>query len=237
MKTIICCVFMLLQCEKGVWAQESAPDRISRIGQILNQRLSERNKSSIPTIVYQSELDANARYENDTIWIGQIQAEFQTDGDWMSIIYHEYWHYQQEGEFAIGCDSLGKILQWDTDQWYTYTPSEYRIERTLRQYEVSLSAENLSFANRENLLREMQKALSQTQELPFIYAPSNLSLEEIKAYEAQLAAEQEGVYELSTAARNAIVERIAQQKDTYQRRKAYEEQESLGSDGLSLTKR
>ncbi|MFK7924094.1 MAG: hypothetical protein AB8H47_19205 [Bacteroidia bacterium] len=226
---------MLIQLNTIAFTQESTSDRILRIAQSLDQRLSERNKSSLPTIVYRADLDANARYENDTIWLGQIQAEFQTDEDWMSIIYHEYWHYQHEGEFAIGRDSLGQILQWDTDQWYTFTPSQYRIERTLRQYKISLSEENLSFANRERLLQEMRKTLSQSQELPFIYAPSNLSLEEIGAYEAQLRAEQEGLYELSTAARNAILERIAQQKDTYQRRKTYEKRQGRGPDGLPLT--
>ncbi|MEL7533852.1 MAG: hypothetical protein AAFN10_21235 [Bacteroidota bacterium] len=236
MKRITCGLIMLLLLANDACTQESTNDRISRIVHSLNQKLNQRAKFTLPVVVYRADLDANARYDNDTIWIGQIQAEFETDDDWMSIIYHEYWHYLHEGIYALGRDSAGQILQWDTDQWYTYQPTPYRIERVMKQYEVSLEAEGGAFANREKLLEEMHKTVSQPQQLPFIYAPSNLSLEEIKAYEAQLLADREGLYHLSTAARNAILERISQQKDTYQRRKAYEQQQGLGPDGLPLRK-
>ncbi|MEM6346991.1 MAG: hypothetical protein AAF927_24095 [Bacteroidota bacterium] len=236
MKLALLALILLLQLPVAAFSQESTPDRISRIVLNLNQKLNERAELPLPAVVYHAELDANARYENDTIWIGQIQAEFKTDDDWMSIIYHEYWHYLHEGIYRLGRDSAGQIVQWDTDQWYTYQPSEYRIKRVLEQYEATLVTVGDSFANREKLLEDMRKTVSQPQQLPFIYAPSNLSLEEIKAYEAQLEAEQAGYYQLSTAARNAILERISQQKDTYQRRKAYEVQMGLGPDGLAIRK-
>ncbi len=236
MKLTLLALILLLQLPIAAFSQESTSDRISRIVLSLNQKLNELAKLPLPAVVYRADLDANARYENDTIWIGQIQAEFHTDDDWMSIIYHEYWHYLHEGIYPLGRDGVGQIVQWDTDQWYTYQPSEYRIKHVLEQYEATLVAAGESFANREKLLEDMRKTVSQPQRLPFIYAPSNLSLEEIKAYEAQLLADREGLYHLSTAARNAILERISQQKDTYQRRKAYEAQMGLGPDGLAIRK-
>lgn len=227
-------IIILLGPSGWIVAQQEDENRILRIASLLDQGLKERGLEALPVIQYKSDLSANARYESDTIWIGQIQSEFQTDDDWMSIIYHEYWHYQHEGEYAVGRDSLGQILNWDTDQMYEYVPSAYRIERSLHYYQEQVLPDSLPFAKREHMLKSFREAVSRPQMLPLIYAPSNLSLEEIAAYEAQLAAEEMGLYRLSTASRNAIIERIAQQRDTYQRRLAYEQQQQLGPDGLPL---
>lgn len=214
-------------------AQPEARDRILRIADVLDQRLHDRDLPPLPVVRYDPALGANARYQSDTIWVGQIQAEFQTDDDWMSILYHEYWHYRHEGEYAVGYDLQGQIINLDTGEMYEYIPSAYRIERSLRYYREQVLPDSLPFAKRERMIEAFREAVSQTQMLPFIYAPSNLSLEEIAAYEAQLAGEEIGLYRLSTASRNAIIERIAQQQDTHQRRLRYERKHQLGPDGLA----
>lgn len=238
--TCMLCAWLLLaggSCQ----SPESFGDRILRLREALEVHMAEKGFDSLgalPPVWFKPELDANARFERDTIWVGRVQAAFETDADLMSLLYHEYMHsvFARQNRFPVAVDTSGKIVQWDTEEWYLYQPSDYRIERSMRAFQDSVlpTYGPLNGEQRRYQLMQMRKAVSAPQSLPFQYAPSNLSLEEIAAYEAQLDAAASGWLPLSVGALAEIQERIHQQKDTYARRKAYEEKWKLGPDGTPV---
>ena len=222
----------ILSCERPQ-KKENNSNRILRLARRLDEGLWARSQPALPPVKYVPGLEANARFERDTIFIGQIQREFHTEDDWISVIYHEYYHYLHQGEWTVATDSNGQIVQWQTEEWYTYHPTEYRIRRSLQFFEDSTLSEIGPLTEEEKAyqIREMRKSVSRPQQLPFYYAPSHLSLEEIAAYKAQLMGMALGYYTLSEEAMAAIRERIGQQQDTWQRRKDYEDRHGLGPDG------
>jgi hypothetical protein len=227
-----------------LWACQTRPGgegfahRLERIETDLRELLHDKQGNSLPLLPpvrFQPELDANARLARDTIWVGQLQRPFQTDDDIASLFYHEYQHYlfERSSTFPVRRDSTGQIVQWKTGEWFTFQPSAYRIERSLLYFQDSVlpTYGELTESERAHHLAAMRQTVSQAQQLPFTYAPSNLSREEIAAYEAQLRGEAEGLYQLSSTARAEIKERLTQQKETLERRLDYEASHGLGPDG------
>lgn len=228
-------LLLLLACQVDM-QKTSFPHRLQDLRTVLADRLA---GAPIPPVAYRPELDANARFSHDTIWVGRVQPAFQSDEDLIALLHHEYLHSQLEAEnrYPVALDSTGEIVQWMTEEWYAYQPTEYRIAQGMKQFQDSLSSTflDLSSAEQSYQLRQMRTALATPQQLPFKYAPSNLALEEIEIYETQLKATENGLYRLSSAARAEIAERLYQQKDTWQRRKAYEAKHQLAPTGASLT--
>ena len=194
--------------------------------------------SPIPPVYVDTSLPSNARFVRDTIFIGPLQRDFHTFGDTLSLIYHEYLHkvFWEEQRYPFITAANGKPIQWNTGTFYTYTPHPGQTARDLEnlrfyyaRVEPDLAGEAL-----DKRLQQMKKVLQQPQELPFVYAPSNLALEELHAYKGQLEGEQMGLYQLSETARNSIKFRIFQLGQTYNLRKAYEQQEGLGPDGEDM---
>ncbi|RMG28224.1 MAG: hypothetical protein D6730_05820 [Bacteroidetes bacterium] len=198
---------------------------------VLEGRLAAR----LPAVRCAPWLDANARFERDTIWVGQVQAAYGSPGDLLSILYHEYTHYLLAGEkrYPVCVDGEGRIVQWDTGRMYVYEPDSVEVAEQIAYIVQHVLPEYgpLSEAEKRAHISRLRRDLSRPRELPFIYAPSNLALEEIAAYQAQLAGAQLGLYQLSVPARNAIARRLRQLADTYERRRQYEEQQHLGPDG------
>lgn len=235
-------MFMLWACQ-GRQAGEKFVHRLERIETDFREMLSEKQGDSLPLLPpvrFYPALDANARLERDTIWVGRLQRPFQTDEDIASLLFHEYQHFllERSNAFPVMRDSTGQIVQWKTGEWFTFQPSAYRIERSLLYFRDSVlpTYGELTEVERKRHLDEMRQTVSQSQQLPFTYAPSNLSREEIAAYEAQLRGETEGLYQLSTSARAEIRERLTQQKETLERRQAYEAAQGLHPDGSIIQK-
>ena len=120
-----------------------------------------------------------------------------------------------------------------TGTFYTYIPPPEQTDRdleNLRFYYSRVEPELVGEAL-EQRLQDMRKILSQPQKLPFVYAPSNLTLEEIEAYQGQLEGESMGLYTLSETAKKSIQFRIYQLEQTLLLRKSYERENGLGPDG------
>ena len=204
------------------------PSPVDSLAQALRIALAARGKAfPLPPVQLDSSLGAHARFARDTIWIGPPQPDFPQPGDRLSLLYHEYCHarWQAQGRFAIGTDSLGRILQWETDQWMTYRPSAAQVAREMARYDHRHpdADPRLRAAFRETISRPVRQ--------PFRYAPSNLAREEMAAYRAQRAGARQGLYSLSPAARRAIAIRLDQLAHTYRQRRAYERQHRLRRDG------
>jgi hypothetical protein len=191
--------------------------------------------ADFPSIHYDPELAANARYACDTIWLGQIQPVFATREDYMSLIYHEYrhWCHEREGRYLVGTDSLGNILQWNTGEQYLHLPDSEEVNRDLAHFEEQVlpGYGEMSPSDRAAHLARFRRDMEAPRWLPFIYAPSHLAEAELAAYQAQLEGESLGLYVLSASARREMSIRIRQLEATLDRRRGYEERQGLGPDG------
>jgi len=207
----------------------------------LTERLAQTNKkftSSLPPLYLDKKLVANATYRNDSIFMGNVQRVFHTFDDSLSLIYHEYIHHllQQKNKYAVAEDDTGEIIQWDTGEFYKYEPFPEEISLSLLFFvqEVLPTYDDyaeMSTQKKEKIIKEMKKVFSKKQQIPFIYAPSNLALEEIYAYRQQQKGEKLGLYVLSEEARMSLRVRIKQLKDTYLRRRKYEKRKKLRPSG------
>lgn len=230
-----------LHAQKTISSDKLTSNTISRLSKTLNDRINYLNKSVIPCppIKYDENLPANARFESDTIWLGQVQNEYTTTDDTLSILYHEYIHFllELEGKYSYGRDSTGQIVQWDTGETYTYALSQKEIEKELQFFETNIlpSYGQLSDSQRHAHIQQLKRDLAKPRELLFIYAPSDLAREEIEAYEAQLKGENLGLYQLSATGREAIQRKLKQMKTTLKRRIVYEQKMGLKSDGTNLS--
>ncbi|MEM9986364.1 MAG: hypothetical protein AAF804_14825 [Bacteroidota bacterium] len=188
-----------------------------------------------PPVEVATNLAANARFHQDTIFLGQIQSDFHTLDDTLSLLYHEYQHYLMKGRFPVAVDDQGMPRQWMVEEFYWYEPSPDQVAREIAQCADYLNS--LPQAARDAQLAGLEKSLAVPRKLPFRYAPSNLAREEILAYQSQLAGEQLGHYELSPEARRVIRIRLHQLKGSLAQRVDYEKRHQLGPDGAPLASR
>ncbi len=216
-------VYFLLQVSLG-WGQDWVL--------LAEQRFQVEN---FPPVQVAPHLAANARFQHDTIFLGQIQADFHTLDDTLSLLYHEYQHYLMKGRFPTAVDDQGLPRQWLVEEFYGYEPSADQVARELEQCADYLN--NLPQTARAAQLASLEKSLAAPRKLPLRYAPSNLAREEVLAYQSQLAGEQLGYYELSPEARRAIRIRLHQLKASLVQREKYEERHQLGPDGAPLADR
>lgn len=224
-------------------SSSQAQERIQLLRQELIQRISQIERielTEFPPLVLDKNLIANAKFDRDSIFLGNIQRVFQSFEDSLSIIYHEYVHFliQQEKseKYALGRDQQGNILQWDTGRSYIYKPYPKEVALYLKHFRQDVlptyeDYESMSEAKKEKIVLSMKESFSQKDKQPFIYAPSNLAKEEIIAYKAQLQGEKKGYYRLSEDCRDNLKVRIAQLKATYKRRRAYEKKRGLEKSG------
>ncbi len=191
--------------------------------------------SSFPVVRHDAQLDANARQQGDTIWLGNVQQVFRNQEDCLSLLYHERHHWLNEGDgkYPLARDSSGQIVQWDTGEWYSYLPDSLEVARDVEQFQkVGLAEYGELSPELESLhLNRMRRDLSIGRQLLFVYAPSNLARDELEAYQAQLAGEKIGLYQLSFEARREIFIRMRQLMGTLERRLEYEGRHSLNPDG------
>ena len=222
------------------FAQGSVPDqRLHQLAIFLQLQILTHKPAlpPIPQIVYHPKLPANARYDSGKILVGDIQADYHTTGDSLSILFHEYHHHLQEkkGLFPICEDSLGNIPQWSTGEKYFYQPKEAEVERELKQA-IGPWINRYEEPRRSAEIARLRRDLSQPREVLFVYAPSRLAEAEIDAYQAQLRAAQLGLYVLSQEAEAAIYRRLEQLNQTLKRRIAYEQLHQLRADGCNQQK-
>lgn len=184
----------------------------------------------LPAVALDPQLEANARYDRDTIWLGTIQRAFHHTEDTLSLIYHEYIHHQLRGRYPVATDSTGFPVQWVTDQTYWYRPSALQLEQELAQTEGFWAG--LPPEQRKLHHDRLRRDLAQPRLRVLRYAPSNLAREEIEAYQQQLAAAERGLYALSPAAQQAILIRLHQLQSTLQQRLRYEAEQGLGPEGI-----
>lgn len=204
----------------------------------LSARMTAReNKVSadFPPVYADPNLEANARYARDTIWLGNPQAAFSTFDDRLSLLYHEYihWRHEQEGRYPVGTDSTGNILQWNTGEFYLHVPDSEEVARDLEHFEQAVlpAYGEMTTEDRAGHLARFRRDMEMPRQLPFFYAPSHLAAAELAAYRAQLSGESAGLYALSAHARREIRIRMRQLNGTLARRQAYEQQHQLGPDG------
>ena len=226
---------------QGLWAQGTYQiyqnASILAATDTLEQRISrlEHTEIHLPEVFINPNLPSNGRFENHKIYLGPLQRDFHTFGDTLSIIYHEYLHkvFWEQQRFPFQVDSTGSPVQWDTGTFYTYVPPKEQTQRDLEnlRFYYARKEPELVGAALESRLKQMEGVLSQPQELPFTYAPSNLTLEEIEAYKGQLEGEKRGLYTISPSGKKSIGFRLYQLQQTYELRRAYEKKHGLGRDG------
>lgn len=234
-------VLFLLSITGPTWAQESfekfqTPSLLKAVDSLESRmdRLTSHT-SEFPPVVVDHTLPSNARFIRDSIFLGALQRDFHSFGDTLSILYHEYLHkvFWEAQRFPFQFDSQGQPLRIETGTFYTYTPPPEQTDRdleNLRFYYSRVEPELVGEALEQRLVK-MRSVLSQPQQLPFVYAPSNLTLEEIEAYTGQLEGEELGLYTLSETAKKSIQFRIYQLKQTYELRRQYEENNGLDMRG------
>ncbi|MEL6256550.1 MAG: hypothetical protein AAFR87_31395 [Bacteroidota bacterium] len=231
-------IFLLfLFLTTGIQAQE----RIQLLRQEMIDRISQSEGISLvdfPPVIQDKKLIANAKFDRDSIFLGNVQRVFHTFDDSLSILYHEYIHFllQKRGKYKLGRDKKGIILQWDTGRTYIYEPHPKEVALYLKHFTKDVlptydGYEDMAKEKKEQILLSMKESFSQKETQLFIYAPSNLAREELEAYKAQLKGEKKGLYVLSKACRNNLEVRISQLKATYKRRRAYEKKQGLERSG------
>ena len=244
MRVAVFVLFLLLISASGK-AQESfekfqTPSLLKAVDSLESriERLTSHT-TDFPPVVVDHSLPSNARFIRDSIFLGALQRDFHSFGDTLSILYHEYLHkvFWEAQRFPFQFDSQGQPLRIETGTFYTYIPPPDQTERdleNLRFYYSRVEPELVGEALEQRLVK-MRSVLSQPQQLPFVYAPSNLTLEEIEAYQGQLEGEKLGLYTLSETAKKSIQFRIYQLEQTYRLRRAYEKDHGLGKDGKKIT--
>lgn len=200
-------------------------NRLLELVELLSVRVVEPVFQDQP-LIHQPEAPFNARFLRDTLFIGSIQPCYHSTEDSLSILYHEWFHYEagKISLFPIQTDSMAVPVQWKTDVVYVYMPDSMEVAHEMFLWKSELPPSNLP----DDKMREL---LAGPQAIAFRYAPSNLALEEIAAYRAQLKGDHQGIYTLSPEARRAILVRIRQLEHTLFQRQAYEERNGLNPDG------
>lgn len=238
MKSLMGCCLLGLICVVGnAQALNLSQNQVEAFRVELQNRMDrlEMPDSFFPAVRYDGQLDANARQQGDTVWLGNVQQAFANQEDCLSLLYHERHHWLNEGEgkYPLARDNSGQIVQWDTGEWYTYLPDSLEIARDLAQFQrVGMAEYGVLSPELESLhLNRMRRDLSIARQLLFVYAPSNLARDELEAYQAQLEGERMGLYQLSHEAKREVNIRIRQLSSTLERRLDYEYRHSLNPDG------
>ncbi|MDD3280584.1 MAG: RHS repeat-associated core domain-containing protein [Bacteroidales bacterium] len=190
----------------------------------------------IPEIEVDTEIFAEGRYENEKIILNSIISD-ETFGYQLSLVNHEYKHHLNEcnNVYPLKRNSDGSIVQWETKETYLYIPTQYQIDSNMESWDefyidyYSKLGQSKEYI--EKMRTEYYNSISTPQERKFSYAPSNLALDEISAYEYQLEGEKQGLYILSEEDRNKINDRIDFFKFMYNLRVDYEKRNGLNPDG------
>ena len=189
--------------------------------------LLETNYKPIPRLIYYPLMTSNAQWTDSAILIGQgfFNKWYITDDDRLSIIYHEYNHYLNSlsNKYPCRIDSCGNIFQSETGIFFEKPISPIEIEIDL--YEI-LETE-MSEAEKQQCIASIKKPVM----MRFIYAPSNLSLDELECYRAELQANEIGIYKLSPRYEQLILYRIQLEELNLRMRLQYEIDENLNIDG------
>ncbi|MEM6801387.1 MAG: hypothetical protein AAF696_08275 [Bacteroidota bacterium] len=219
----------------------AAQESIHQLRVVLIERMEEKGKRKIqhfPPISQDLNLISNASFRNDSIILGRIQATFQSFDDSLSIVYHEYTHFllSKKKRFRVGTNEKGEILQWDTGIIYTYTPYPEQVAAQVEYFREKVLPTYTGYAEmgaeeKERIIADIEKGYAKPDQMRFIYSPSRLAKEEIRAYRQQLKGEKLGLYQLTPSARQNIYLRIKQKKDTYKMNRAYEKKHKLKQSG------
>jgi RHS repeat-associated protein len=214
--------------------------QVAKLKQVLTQRLNNfhgnNNYIPIPETKLDEKISANALYSDGVIYVSP-SGQFKNFEDQVSILFHEYTHYLNEcnGLYESKTDENGAIIQFKTDETYLQTPSLQEIDDNMKEWEESvlpmLIGPNTTKAETDQLKEMQRNIMSQPVEVPFRYAPSNLALDEISSYKAQLDGEKNGLFKLTDEARTEFTKRISTYTEIYNKRKDYEEKHNLNSDG------
>ena len=187
-------------------------------------------KLNIPDIIISDTIISNAQYKNNIITLGKrfFSDEYFTNEDRLSILFHEYVHYlnDQFGIYQYKKDEDGNILQTETDQFY---------EKYLSQIEFQIDMKNMKASGiSENQLNIYKKEAELPVYMRFIYAPSNLSREELLCYLAEVTCNKYGLFNHSSLYKSILESRIKLEKMHLYMRLKYEKENQLNSDGTSI---
>lgn len=216
-------------------------DRLYELRDTLQHRLSYMprfSKEPLPPIEQDLSLFSNASYIQNTIYFGNVQRFFHTFEDSLSLVYHEFIHHilQKKQAFDIATDHSGNIVQWMTEESYFYQRLPEEVVRYAKHFRADIlpsypNYSSMGSEQKEKIIAQMRRDYAKRQKEFFTYAPSNLAKEEWVAYRQQLRGEKWGLYVLSQEARQEIGIRIKQLKDTYKRRRRYEQKNKLKRSG------
>ena len=155
------------------------------------------DKADVPEIIVDFGIWANARYKDGKISTGQGLFEnnarngMMTDNDRVSVLFHEFQHHLNEGLYPVlrTDNGTGGIIRIATGEVTNRHLTKEEIESDVQDYiEVwELTGTPLEYI--EKWAYEKREALKEViLEEEYFYSPSNLFLDEISAYKAQLEA-------------------------------------------------
>jgi hypothetical protein len=220
---IILLFLFLASCNYGGSDYAAKQQYLNNLKKVLENRLkSSYNKEILlPEIIPDDSITSNAVWDGKKIKVGNMvfKSDFLTYEDKLSIIFHEYTHFKFSGKNIYSCkiDSNGKIYQVYTDTLIVKIPSPIDTSEIFYPKNILPETERIMLSNeaKKNTL------------IRFIYAPSNLSREEILCYEAELKANQEGITNISSLYKAMIKYQINAENIKMKYREEYENKHNL----------
>ena len=194
-----------------------------------------------PSVSNNSKLKPNGKYAFDKIEINYdfnraFTSGITTDGDWISVIRHEYEHYVDEksGRYPLKFNSDGTVMNQHKvleEKRFSYSDEERKALSLVYQLELSELENELGKEKAIKLLGPEDIIPSETVFSSWEYHPSNLESTELNAYKSQLEGEKQGLYELSNSFRTVVEARIKHFERKVEWSKQYEKENNLNSDG------
>lgn len=182
---------------------------------------------TFPNFALSEKISTNAVYANDTIFLSKaiVQNCAFAEEDKISIIYHEWNHFKcdLENKFQYRKTVNGEIYQIPTNKLIKkdFCKAEFILD--------SLSLIKPGMAeNEKNLLLSSIKKASYVK---FIYAPSNLSREEIYCYSKEMEAGKSGALKLSKMYFERLICRIKYEEKLLKLRRKFEAEHLLSETG------
>jgi len=187
----------------------------------------------LPSFSYDKSITSNAIYKNDTVFVGNLlfSQDFLSQEDQLSILYHETNHFMNDKQKLYPCriEEDGTIFQVMTDSLYEKPISPLEQEADLK----SLITVN---STPEEII-QLKKATHGTVFVKFVYAPSNLAMDELSCYHSELNASKLGAFKLSTMYKSLLRYRIYLEQFHLKMRHEYELKNNLDPAGNSNKKR
>lgn len=225
-------VLWVTSCSSSINTQTDYNTTLQNLVVEFEERLWEaklEKACSLPPIVFDSTVTASAVWRADTIRVGLsfFSQGFVTEEDQISILFHEYNHFLNEHKHRYPCleDLSGSIVQVETD---ILIEKELTIEEI--EYDFKELVNDTMSSQEKQLLREM---VSKPSLMRFVYAPSNLSRDELHCYRAEKRGHEQGLFHHSDIYASFLSARIKREEEYLKLRIRFEELNTLRVDGSS----